>query len=237
MDSQNRCPSCGGKVFSDSIKCMNCGYDFKNPPSSITVKPRIFRKIKVCPSCNLDKPLEFLKCPNCGIELILKSYSSLEEEIKDRGSYKFDGGKGDYLVIHEAEVTLQHKGIVNVIAQGVKGDKTIFISDLTSIQFKKPSEYLLGYIQFSLPGAIENRMGIMGAEADENSIKIVKSKEDEAEVVSEYLLNRLRELKNPKPFIWSFNPSDEIRKFKSLLDDGIISQEEFDAKKKQLLGL
>jgi predicted Zn-dependent peptidase len=44
-------------------------------------------------------------------------------------------------------------------------------------------------------------------------------------------------LKNPKPFIGSFNPSDEIRKFKSLLDDGIISQEEFDAKKKQLLGL
>ena len=30
---------------------------------------------------------------------------------------------------------------------------------------------------------------------------------------------------------------DEIRKFKGLLDDGIITQEEFDAKKKQLLGL
>ena len=31
--------------------------------------------------------------------------------------------------------------------------------------------------------------------------------------------------------------ADEIRKFKGLLDDGIIAQEEFDAKKKQLLGL
>jgi hypothetical protein len=31
--------------------------------------------------------------------------------------------------------------------------------------------------------------------------------------------------------------TDELRKYKSLLDDGIISQEEFDAKKKQLLGL
>lgn len=31
--------------------------------------------------------------------------------------------------------------------------------------------------------------------------------------------------------------ADELRKFKSLLDDGIISQEEFDAKKKQLLNL
>lgn len=31
--------------------------------------------------------------------------------------------------------------------------------------------------------------------------------------------------------------SDEIRKFKELLDDGIITEEEFDAKKKQLLGI
>ena len=31
--------------------------------------------------------------------------------------------------------------------------------------------------------------------------------------------------------------ADEILKFKNLLDSGVITQEEFDAKKKQLLGL
>jgi hypothetical protein len=31
--------------------------------------------------------------------------------------------------------------------------------------------------------------------------------------------------------------TDELRKFKSLLDDGVITQEDFDAKKKQLLNL
>ena len=38
----------------------------------------------------------------------------------------------------------------------------------------------------------------------------------------------------------SFSPissADELTKYKSLLDSGIITQEEFDAKKKQLLGL
>lgn len=35
----------------------------------------------------------------------------------------------------------------------------------------------------------------------------------------------------------SLSPSVEIRNYKSLLDEGIISQEEFDAKKKDLLGL
>ena len=33
------------------------------------------------------------------------------------------------------------------------------------------------------------------------------------------------------------SPADELKKFKELLDMGIITQEEFDAKKKQLLGL
>lgn len=33
------------------------------------------------------------------------------------------------------------------------------------------------------------------------------------------------------------SPVDELRKCKALLDDGIISQEEFESKKKQLLGL
>ncbi len=34
-----------------------------------------------------------------------------------------------------------------------------------------------------------------------------------------------------------FSGADEILKYKELMDDGIITQEEFDAKKKQLLGL
>ncbi len=33
------------------------------------------------------------------------------------------------------------------------------------------------------------------------------------------------------------SPADELKKFKELLDAGVITQEEFDAKKKQLLGL
>lgn len=58
-------------------------------------------------------------------------------------------------------------------------------------------------------------------------------------------LNRiLYELKNnsvpistPQPAPQVPSEADEIRKYKSLLDDGILTQEEFDAKKKELLGL
>lgn len=45
------------------------------------------------------------------------------------------------------------------------------------------------------------------------------------------------ELKNPTSSvqIQQVSAADELRKFKQLLDDGIISQAEFDEKKKQLL--
>ena len=35
----------------------------------------------------------------------------------------------------------------------------------------------------------------------------------------------------------TISPYDELRKYKILLDDGVITQEEFEAKKKQLIGL
>lgn len=41
----------------------------------------------------------------------------------------------------------------------------------------------------------------------------------------------------PQTHTNSISPAEEIRKYKELLDDGIITDEEFQAKKKQLLGL
>ena len=59
--------------------------------------------------------------------------------------------------------------------------------------------------------------------------------------ISEVLAKRIRELQQPgqtNTQATSGNTSlDDLVKLKSLLDSGIISQEEFDSKKKQLLGL
>ena len=60
-----------------------------------------------------------------------------------------------------------------------------------------------------------------------------------AEEVNSVLPNALQELKNKSKETVTpvTSAADEILKFKSLLDMGAITQEEFDAKKKQLLGL
>ena len=66
--------------------------------------------------------------------------------------------------------------------------------------------------------------------------------EPEREVVNNIIAdfdNVLQSLKAPKSAAASQQTSaaDELKKFKELLDMGVITQEEFDAKKKQLLGL
>ena len=62
---------------------------------------------------------------------------------------------------------------------------------------------------------------------------------NEAEKVYNFLQKRIDEIKSSKavPAVPKTSSSDELIKFKQLLDSGVITQAEFDAKKKQLLGL
>ena len=56
---------------------------------------------------------------------------------------------------------------------------------------------------------------------------------EEVSAVLKPLLNQ----DNPDSSTTNYSNADELKKYKELLDSGVISQEEFDAKKQQLLGL
>ena len=74
----------------------------------------------------------------------------------------------------------------------------------------------------------------------ENSIQFSgKQRNEEAEIIVAYIKNKIEEVKNAPAggIVQQLSPADELKKHKELLDMGIITQEEFDAKKKQLLGL
>jgi hypothetical protein len=68
---------------------------------------------------------------------------------------------------------------------------------------------------------------------------MIKNCDEIHRCVSNLLIDRQNKAPNT-PMIKQEIPqsnADELRKFKELLDSGVITQEEFDAKKKQLLGL
>ena len=48
---------------------------------------------------------------------------------------------------------------------------------------------------------------------------------------------RIKETRQPKVAVAANSAADEVLKLKNLLDMGIITQEEFDTKKKELLGI
>lgn len=70
------------------------------------------------------------------------------------------------------------------------------------------------------------------------SFSFLKNRDEIQKCIIDLLIDRQQKT---KPAVVETVPAasnaDELKKYKELLDSGIISQEEFDAKKKQLLGL
>ncbi|KRL56628.1 DUF4429 domain-containing protein [Furfurilactobacillus rossiae] len=131
-------------------------------------------------------------------------------------------------------IVITRKGMINAINQGLKGAKTIPLKSITAVQIKKPG-LTNGYIQFTIPGGNESHGGVLNATHDENTV-----------MFSGHYFKQMQELKETvEQIIFADSSSsdsfvdaaDQIRKMKYLLDDGIITEDEFNEKKKQLLGI
>ena len=75
-----------------------------------------------------------------------------------------------------------------------------------------------------------------------DDLRFAMSNKETVGTIKNKLWDILEGIKQEKPtggnttVVNQLSPAEELKKFKELLDMGIISQEEFDAKKKQLLG-
>ncbi|MBR5134279.1 MAG: SHOCT domain-containing protein [Clostridia bacterium] len=118
-----------------------------------------------------------------------------------------------------------------------QGEKTIYFKDAVGVQYK-PSSIADGYIQ------VETAAGGVSTPnsqySGENSIQFSgKKSNEEAEIIANYIKKKIEDIKNAPVggVVQQVSSADELKKFKELLDLGVITQEEFDAKKKALLGI
>lgn len=89
---------------------------------------------------------------------------------------------GDRLEVYDREVVIKRKMGIKVLLQslkgdlleGIKGDKTIPIDSIASIQFKPASTLLAGYITIVLP---ESKEGFKLAGLDDYTVEFVKREE------------------------------------------------------------
>lgn len=78
----------------------------------------------------------------------------------------------------------------------------------------------------------------VGTSSGKINFKLIKNRDEIHSVISNFLLERQKDNKErTETQAVNFTNADEIKKYKELLENGTITQEEFDAKKKQLLGL
>ena len=154
--------------------------------------------------------------------------------------YDLQGVRGRYMKVYENRAVIGVKATLGSFVTGniSDGEKTIYYRDCIGVQFKE-SGLQIGYLQ------LETASGIMYMKQNnffnENSFTFdttVQSNEKMNEV-ADYVRGKVEEAKNGggQTVVKEASAADEIKKFKELLDMGIITQEEFNAKKKQLLGL
>ncbi len=131
---------------------------------------------------------------------------------------------------------ISRRGLLGLLTQGLKGDKEIRLDQISSVQFKDAG-FTNGYLQVGFMGGFESKAGIMDAVSDENTVMFNRAQQESFEIMRDAIHERIKALRaHPAPQ-QAVSASDEIRKFASLRDDGLISDAEFEAKKKQILGL
>ena len=160
--------------------------------------------------------------------------------LKNRAEKQVSGfefqakGHNGQIELYRNKVCIRRKGVLAFLTQGLKGDKEIMISSISSIQFKKASAWTNGYIQFSFIGGQEAKGGILQATEDENTVMFTTEQQLAFERIKAEVEKRIQAESVP-----SVPPSDadEIAKLAGLRDKGILTEDEFQQKKKQILGL
>ncbi len=154
---------------------------------------------------------------------------------KQKSVQRIVGPLGE-LEVFQDKVTITTSGVTGVLTRGLKGIKTIPIHSITAIQFKRAGA-TRGYMQFSIPGGVESRGGLFEAVADENTFLFDEQSNAHAEVAKNYIESRIKELRSPQPAnSSSASLSDELTKLAALKTQGLLTDAEFQAAKKRLLG-
>lgn len=113
-----------------------------------------------------------------------------------------------------------------------RGDKTIPYSSVVAVQFKKPG-ISVGYIQFSLLGGSEAKSGVLQATQDENTITFQPLGRNTQKFLE--LKNVVEARMGHSSATNTHSSLDELVKLGNLKSSGVITEEEFQQKKKEIL--
>jgi len=120
-----------------------------------------------------------------------------------------------------------------------KGDRRIPLSSITAVQVRPAGSLANGFIRFTVPGSPELRGGLNNAGKDENAVIFNKKHSDDFEkvrlAVEDYIVTqRSGPAPLPAPAAQP-DIAEQIKKLGELREQGLVTDEEFKAKKDELL--
>lgn len=170
-----------------------------------------------------------------------KAANAARKEKEQQGIiYDLVGVRGRTMKVYEDRCVIKVTAGVGSFITGnaSDGEKTIYYADCVGVQFKE-SGVQIGYIQLETSSALMNNKQSNFFNENSFTFDLSVATNEKMREVAEYIRERVAQTK--KGTVQTTAPSvsaaDELKKFKELLDMGVITQDEFDAKKKQLLGL
>ena len=136
-------------------------------------------------------------------------------------------------------VTITRKGFLARSGVG-KGDKRIPLSQIAGGHWKPAGFAVNGFIRFTVPGGIEvrSRFGLQtfSATKDENSVIFTNKQQQSFAELREAVENAIAARGQVSAPMSAGSVADELAKLQSLLDQGVLSPEEFSQQKARLLG-
>lgn len=111
----------------------------------------------------------------------------------------------------------------------IRGDKTIPYSSIVAVQFKKAG-MLSGYLQLTIKGGPEAKGGLMQSVKDENTVTFQSWQNNKFEEVKRFIEEKISKNSEPKR-----DDIFDLEKLAELKEKGIITKEEFQKKKEQIL--
>jgi hypothetical protein len=138
-------------------------------------------------------------------------------------------------------VTIRRTGFDARMTVG-KGEKRIPLASITAVQWKPAGTFVNGFIQFTVGGGNESRSSLgsqtTDAVKDENSFVFLKKQMADFDALRTEIETALAHRGRPSPAAPPAAPDHlgQLKQLAELRDAGVISDEEFQAKKADLLG-
>lgn len=147
--------------------------------------------------------------------------------------FHLDGVVGE-LDVYEERIVIKRKGKRAVKIYGIEEERSIPMEVIKGVKFRAWTLMVRGYLQFNIEGNIDTQGGFVAAASDENTIFFTKEGNETAKKIKNYIEEIIVKSTKYDDGNGSIN---ELKRFKELFDEGIITKEEFEAKKKQILNL